>query len=287
MTHPSAISLDAIESRFDGDGFAFPYRVFPTDEALGYREQFEALLQSNPQASEYARGLAHLVFPLVDQIAHDERVIDAAEAVLGPDLMLWGAGFFPKAPQTPSFVSWHQDLTYWGFDGTDEVTVWLALSPVTKDNGCMRFLPGSHLGGIKPHKDTFGAENSLTRGQVLDVDIDENEAVHITLEPGEVSLHHGRMFHASGPNATDRWRLGLAMQFITPSMQQVVAREDYAQLVRGEDRYGHFKDLPRPKVDFDEAGIAIREQVMTAQSEALYVDSERKPEGADFHLNPS
>ena len=55
--------------------------------------------------------------PLVDQIAHDERVIDAAEAVLGPDLMLWGAGFFPKAPQTPSFVSWHQDLTYWGFDG--------------------------------------------------------------------------------------------------------------------------------------------------------------------------
>ena len=69
-------------------------------------------------------------------------------------------------------------------------------------------------------------------------------------------------------------------------MQQVVARDDYAQLVRGEDRFGHFKDLPRPKVDFDEAGIAIREQVMTTQSEALYVNSERKPEGADFHLNP-
>ena len=61
MTHPSAISLDAITSHFDGDGFAFPYRVFPADEALGYREQIEALLRSNPQASEYARGLAHLV----------------------------------------------------------------------------------------------------------------------------------------------------------------------------------------------------------------------------------
>ena len=187
MTHPPAISLDVIKSRYHGDGFAFPHRVLPADEALGYREQIEALLRSNPQASEYARGLAHLVFPLVDQIAHDERVIDAAEAVLGPDIMLWGSGFFPKAPHTPSFVSWHQDLTYWGFDGTDEVTVWLALSPVTQDNGCMRFLPGSHLDGIKPHRDTFTAENSLTRGQVLDVDIDENDAVDITLEPGEAS----------------------------------------------------------------------------------------------------
>ena len=65
------------------------------------------------------------------------------------------------------------------------------------------------------------------------------------------------------PTPTDRWRLGLAMQFITPSMQQVVAREDYAQLVRGEDRLRSLQKTCRvPKWNFDEAGIAIREQVM-------------------------
>ena len=286
MSQRSPLALDAIKPGYDKDGFAFPHRVFSANEALGHREQVEALFQSNPDAEGYARGLAHLVFPLVDQIAHDDRVIDAAEAVLGPDVLLYGAGFFPKAPQTSSFVSWHQDLTYWGFDGTEEVTVWLALSPVTVDNGCMRFLPGSHLDGIKPHKDTFGADNSLTRGQVLDIDIDESQAVPITLEPGEVSLHHGRMFHASGPNSTDRWRLGLAMQYIAPGMRQIVAREDYAQLVRGEDRFGHFRDLPRPTVDFDSTGISVRERVMAAQSEALYVDAEVRPDSAEYYVAP-
>ena len=286
MNQLGPLTADVIKNRYESEGFVFPHRVIPSHEALGLREQVESLFQSSPQATDYARGLAHLVFPVIDQIAHDERVIDVAQAVLGPDVMLYGAGFFPKAPNTASFVSWHQDLTYWGFDGTDEVTVWLALSPVTVDNGCMRFLPGSHLDGIKPHKDTFGPDNSLTRGQVLDVDIDENEAVQITLEPGEVSLHHGRMFHASGPNATDRWRLGLAMQYITPSMSQVVAREDFAQLVRGVDRFGHFSDLPRPRIDFDETGIATRERVMAIQSEALYVGAEVKPEGSEFYLSP-
>ena len=278
--------LDAIKTRFDNDGYVFPHRVFPTDEALGFREQIEALLDSDPRVAEYARGLAHLVFPLIDQLARDERIIDVAEAILGPDVMLWGAGFFPKAPNTTSFVSWHQDLTYWGFDSTEEVTVWLALSPVTVENGCMRFLPGSHRDGIVAHKDTFGEDNSLTRGQVIDIDIDENKTVQITLDPGEVSLHHGRMFHASGPNTTDRWRLGLAIQYIAPSMRQVVAREDYAQLVRGVDRFGHFKDLPRPKVNFDKDGIAARERVMAAQSEALYIGAEIKPEGTSFYVSP-
>ena len=276
MTQRDPIAFSTLKSHYDSDGFAFPYRVFPIDEALGYREQIETLLLSNPRAADYAQGLAHLVFPLIDELTHDDRVIDAAQAILGPDIMLWGAGFFPKAPHTSSFVSWHQDLTYWGFDNTDEVTVWLALSPVTVENGCMRFLPGSHRDGIKPHKDTFQEDNSLTRGQVLDVNIDEDQAVQITLEPGEASLHHGRMFHASGPNATGRWRLGLAMQFISPSMKQVVAREDYAQLVRGVDRFRHFKDLPRPTVNFDPKGIAARERVMAAQKEALYAGADMK-----------
>lgn len=287
MSQPHPVALDELKSRFDNDGYAFPYRTLPADEALGYRTQIETLFHARPEAMDYARGHAHLVFPLVDKIAHDDRVIDAAEAVLGPDLLLYGAGFFPKAPHTESFVSWHQDLTYWGFDGTEEVTVWLALSPVTQQNGCMRFLPRSHLNGIQRHKDTFEAANSLTRGQVLDVDIDENQAVHITLEPGETSLHHGRMFHASGPNSTDRWRLGLALQYITPNMRQVVARRDYAQLVRGVDRFNHFTDLPRPQVDFDENGIRVREEAMAAQSEALYVESAVKPEGTEYYIAPS
>ena len=47
---------------------------------------------------------------------------DAVESVLGPDLLCWGAQFFAKNAHDPSFVSWHQDATYWGLSSPDVVT---------------------------------------------------------------------------------------------------------------------------------------------------------------------
>lgn len=287
MGREHSLSLDRVQQSYAEKGFAFPYRALPAAEALEYRARLERMLAEDPACADYLRGLPHLVFPLVDRLVRDDRILDAAAAVLGPDLLLWGSAFFPKAPHTSDFVSWHQDLTYWGLDGTDEVTVWLALSQATVENGCMRFIPGSHHGGIQAHDDTFATENSLTRGQQLAVAIDEAKAVHVTLAPGEVSLHDGRMFHASGPNRTDRWRLGLAIQYLKPSMRQIVARADYAQLVRGQDRFAHFKPLPRPVRDYDPQGIAARAQVMRAQSEALYASSARRPQEGGYYIEQS
>ena len=285
MTHQEPIALETINARFTEDGYAFPYRALPLEEALDYRARFETLMAKDDKTREDLRTYAHLVFPIVDELVHDDRVIDAAAAVLGPDILLWGSGFFPKPPRTSDFVSWHQDLTYWGLDSTDEVTVWLALSPVTIENGCMRFVPGSHTDGIQRHTDTFAESNSLSRGQVLDIDIDEEKAVQVTLQPGELSVHHGRLFHASGPNNTDRWRLGLAMQFIAPSMRQVVARKDFAQLVRGEDRFGHFELLPRPECDYDPVCMAKRDELIESMSEAFFAKSERTPEEGRIYVN--
>ena len=68
------------------------------------------------------------------------------------------------------------------------------------------------------------------------------------------------------------------MQFITPAMRQVVAGRDYAQLVRGEDRFGHFQPLPRPKVNFDAEGLAAHAKVTLAQREALYDGAAQWPD---------
>ena len=280
----AAVSLSEIAHCYQRDGFAFPYRALPAGEAIALGEQIEHLLASDARATHYLRAYAHLTFPVVDAITHDERVLGAVEAVLGPDFLLWGSGFFLKPPHTEGHVTWHQDLTYWGLDGTDEVAVWLALSPATVDNGCMRFLAHSHRDGIRAHADTFAEDNLLSRGQVLAVDIDEAAAIPVALEPGELSLHHGHLFHASGPNNTDAWRMGIAIQYLAPSMRQVVAQRDFAQLVRGEDRYRHFEELPRPRVDFDPDGIAAYERASTSQRDALFQGAERRP-AAGVHVN--
>ena len=279
-----ALRLDEIAEHYQRDGFAFPYRALPETEATESRYRIEALLESDSRAGDHARAFPHLVFPTVDRLAHDDRLIDAVETVLGPDILLWGSGFFLKPPHTGGHVTWHQDLTYWGLDGTDEVAVWLALSPATVENGCMRFVPGSHRDGIRAHTDTFAEDNLLSRGQVLAVDIDEAATVPVTLAPGELSLHHGHLFHASGSNTTDEWRLGLAIQYLAPSMRQVVARKDFAQLLRGVDHYGHFEALPRPRIDFDPDGLAAYERVTAAQNEALFDGSARRPKSG-VHVN--
>ena len=272
------LSLGELATRYRRDGFAFPYRALSEAEATQLARDVEKLIESDSRALHYLRSYPHLVFPAVDRLVHDERVLDAVERILGPNLLLWSTNYFLKPPRSTDHVSWHQDLTYWGLSGTDQVSAWLALSPITEANGCMRFLPGSHRRPIETHRDTFAEDNQLTRGQTLAVDIDETQAVPVTLRPGEISLHHGHLFHASGPNTTDEWRIGITMIYLAPGMRQVVAGKDYAQLVRGEDPYGHFERPPRPRFDFDPAGIAAVEAATSAMAEALYQGAEQRPE---------
>ena len=86
------------------------------------------------------------------------------------------------------------------------------------------------------------------------------EAVDVVLAPGQMSLHHGRMFHASGPNASARRRVGVAVRYIAPHVRQVVGPRAYAALVRGADRSGHFVPVPSPAADFAPAALSFHAQ---------------------------
>lgn len=146
----------------------------------------------------------------------------------------------------------------------------IALSPVTLANGCMRFLPGSHQGDLLPHNDTLAEANFLTRGQEAAVEINDDDVIHVPLEPGQASFHHGKLLHGSAPNRSHERRIGLAVNYIGAHVRQVVAREDFGMLVRGQDRYGHFQHLPAPAADLSDEALAWHKRILTAQNEALY-----------------
>ena len=176
-----------------------------------------------------------------------------------------------KEPQTTAFISWHQDLTYWGYDDASEVTAWVALSPATSESGCMRFVPGSHRTLVE-HRDTFDESNMLSRGQEVAVEVDEADAVEAALRPGEMSLHHGHLFHASNRNTSTDRRIGLALRFVTPAMKQVSGRKTFAHLVAGEDRYGHFELLPRATEVMAAGDVANARRAIAVQDEIGYAD---------------
>ncbi len=150
------------------------------------------------------------------------------------------------------------------------MAAWIALSPATPQSGAMRFVPGSHRLPIVPHRDTFAEANMLSRGQEIAVEVDEAEAVDVVLAPGEMSLHHGRMFHASHANRSADRRIGLAISYVSPDMRQVVGRRDFAVLVQGEDRHGHFEQPPPPSGVLDPGDVARAEEIGAAEDEFFY-----------------
>lgn len=68
-------------------------------------------------------------------------------------------------------------------------------------SGGMRFAPGTHHAGLRPHTETFAADNMLSHGQTVQLDIDETDAVSTSLAPGEFSLHYCLLAHSSGPES--------------------------------------------------------------------------------------
>ncbi|MBT8077711.1 MAG: phytanoyl-CoA dioxygenase family protein, partial [Gammaproteobacteria bacterium] len=267
------MSEDEIARRFERDGFVFPIDVMSRDTALTCRHQLESL---ESVASDVKLGnnnqlnYPHVIFRFASEIVRNSRILDAVEAILGPDILCWGSTFFIKEPHSESYVSWHQDLRYWGLDSADEVSAWLALSNVNESNGCMRFIPASHHGDLLPHRDSYDKDNALTRGQEADTAIDDRKAVSVPLRPGQMSLHHGKLLHCSGPNRSDERRIGLAINYIAPQVRQVVASEDFAVLVRGEDRHGNFQLVPTPREDLSADALDWHRRILGAQNEAMY-----------------
>lgn len=269
-----ALSKDDL-SRYQEQGYLSPIRVLSDAEVSDYRTQLEAIEAGSAEQAKHLKFKPHLVFTFLDDLIRHPKILDAVEDVLGPDILCWGTNFFTKEPKTTNYISWHQDLTYWGLEPADIVTAWVALSPATVKSGCMRFVPGTHKMEIVPHNDTFADDNMLTRGQEISVDVDENEAVDIELKPGEMSLHHVKLIHGSNANSSDDRRIGFAIRYIPAYVRQVVGEKDSAVLVRGSDREGNFEHEVPPKVDMDPAALAQYASIMKRQEAVLFRDTDR------------
>jgi len=266
---PKILTQEQIDT-FWRDGCVFPIRVMSTEEAAEVRARLEAFeRQAGGPLRGDLRHKSHLLFPWLDRIVHNERIVDAIDDLYGPDLLCWTTNFFIKEANNPAFVSWHQDSTYWGLDRPDVVTAWVALTASNRGNGAMGFIPGTHTSDQIPHRDTFAKNNLLTRGQEVAVEVDESKAVTIELEPGEISLHHVRLVHGSPANPSNDRRIGFAIRYIPTSVAQVAGR-DSASLVRGVDRHRHFELEPRPSAEMEPAMVQLHKEITERNAQILY-----------------
>ena len=125
----------------------------------------------------------------------------------------------------------------------------------------MRFVPGSHRGPLRAHTETREAHSMLARGQTVSDGVEENAAVDVVLEPGQLSLYHARMVHGSRPNRSGQRRYGVALRYMASHVRQVRRRGDSALLVRGVDSCGHFEPDRVPERDWEPWALALSAEV--------------------------
>jgi non-heme Fe2+,alpha-ketoglutarate-dependent halogenase len=243
-------------------GYVFPLPALEAGETRELRRRFDELRSRHGGTlPRTINTRPHLILKWLDDLIRDPRVLDPVESILGGDILCWASGFFAKAPGDGSFVSWHQDATYWGLSSNEVATAWIALSPSTPETGCMRVVPGSQARQLA-HRDTFDGDNLLSRGQEISADVDERDAIDIVLAPGEMSLHHVLIVHGSAPNRGADWRIGFTARYIPTRLRQLSPVRDTAMLVRGSDRFGHFDLEPRPAADFAPEAVAYHREAL-------------------------
>ena len=247
------------------DGFIAGAPVLSAHAAAHHRQILEDT-EAQVGALHY-HSKVHTILRSPYELATHPTLLDLVEEILGPDILLYNVTYVIKEPATPAFVSWHQDLTYWGFDGDEQVSAWLALSVASAQSGCMRMIPGSHTRGICDQATGNDPDNVLLQSQTIE-NVREEDAVLCPLKPGEASLHHGWTIHASSPNTSDDRRIGLNIQYINPRMRQKKSDSDSAMLIRGKDRYGHY-ETDQPATEWLAPDAVARIQESTQKYHAI------------------
>ena len=257
---------------YDRDGFLFPKRVLDEPEAGACRLKLDDYFA---RFGEAARGSgpmtkrAHIVLRWASELMRQPAIVDAVEDIIGPDILCWSSAIFTKEANSKRFVSWHQDANYWGLSSSKVVSAWVALTPATEANGCLRMLPGSHRKLVE-HSDVPDGHNMLSRGQTMTARAGDQKAVDVTLLPGEFALFHVNMAHASHPNRSSAERIGMVFRYVAGDVFQTKSDRDSASLIRGRDLTGFFEHEPMPAYDLEPSCLAFHERVCGARQQVYF-----------------
>jgi len=238
----SRVLSDAAIKQYRDKGYFAPVPCLSAPEVAQYRKSLEAM------EFDHGGGLQgiyqfkpHIHQRWAYDVATNSTVLDAVSDIIGPNILIIQYTIWVKEPGSASFVSWHQDGTYFGLSPFEHITAWMALSPSNRETGCVEVIPGSHLKGPRAAYRVENADNMLKTGQHIDVDPAAEGVDYLALEPGEFSLHHTILLHNSQPNRGADRRIGLGISYIPTHVACSSPTKVTAMLARGVDTHRNFE----------------------------------------------
>ena len=263
LTRKTRLSDEEI-ARFHEEGLVIPDYRIPDDMLRRMRAEVDDIIERHPDVRPEMLSGAHNPWGQSAKVVGSwtwlefcrfPEIIDMVGQLIGPDIILWGSQLFCKPAGTGMAVPWHQDGQYWPIDPLATVTVRIAIEDSLPENGCMRYVPGSHESRKLEHHEVLDADDVAVKQEIAT--IDERLAEDDVLYAGQISIHDVYLIHGSAANRSGKRRADYAIRYMPATSRYVrdpsfpanrYAAEksplmNYTQrplwLVRGADRAGN------------------------------------------------
>ena len=159
-------------------------------------------------------------------LVRDQRILDMAESLLGPNIQVEGDQALLKPAFQGGELPWHTDNGYWDYDPPNLVTCWIALADVTEENGALRFIPGSN-------KQDAAEQRPIAGSGLQEMDVDESLAKTVELPVGGCSWHHCLAQHQTKPNRTPNPRPSYSIIYMSSDVKDRGGNPVEGRLLRG------------------------------------------------------
>ena len=198
---------------YQEDGFVIPDFKMPENDLLDIENKHFDLIKEYPEYINYCPAIL-LKDETFLKYCMNAQILKFVEQLIGNHFALWNSSFFAKPAYNGFETPWHQDGQYWPISPLATCTVWLAIDDANEENGCLRFIKGSHKDKkLKQH--SRNNKTNLTLHQELSKEeLDESKKVSLILKRGQISLHDVYMVHGSKENKSPKSRRAMTMRFM-------------------------------------------------------------------------
>ncbi len=200
-------------SQYRENGFIIPDFRLSEETLAEIRGHHDRLVARRPEFADYCPHVLAFDLSFLNY-ARSPAIVDMVEQLIGPDLALWNSSFFAKPAKNGRRTPWHQDGEYWPIRPVATCTVWLAIDPSMRENGCLQVLRGSHKDRTLHHHNTSTATDVTLNLELGADQIDEAKVVDLELEAGQMSLHDVFLFHGSEANRSAQPRRGMTLRYM-------------------------------------------------------------------------
>ena len=222
---------DAQITQYHKDGFIVPNYRLPAETLASLSHDVDRFIGDDIERRQFVRTIFDYDERFIDY-AFNPDLLDMIEQLAGPDFALWNMSLFGKPSRDGKKVPWHQDGEYWPIRPMATTRIWIALDETSRENGCLRYVRGSHKRReIRQHHEAEN-RNMLRHYGIDEKEIDEADVFDLVLEPGQMAIHDIYMVHGSDANEPDKSRRAIVLNYLptTSHFDHALAARQYAEM---------------------------------------------------------